>query len=284
MKIYKIVFIFFLAQLILPSILIAQPYKSIFGNDATQWNIKREIPDYLKTIIYKSFGDTTINAKLYKPVYEYDLPNIQKVGYLREDTIIGKIWFLFPDGEEKTIMDLTLNKNDTFFISETHWCIVDTVFLFEGNKNILLNEPINFGDTLKFIESIGPNNFFNFLAYYPLWLENAVILCSYKDNIQVYKNNNYQDCFLEWTSLIEINNTNESLVYPNPCSGKLTVKVNYPEKCNNIKIISSDGKVVFQSKKIQESNDFDISGLNTGIYFVHFTYNKVNYVRSVIKQ
>jgi hypothetical protein len=281
-KMYKIVLIFFLVQLLLPSIVTGQAYKSIFGNDTTQWNIKHEFPDYLQSIIYKSFGDTTINAKFYKPVYEYDLPKIKKVGYLREDTTIGKLWFLFPDGEEKMIMDLTLNKNDTFYSNKTHWSIVDTVFFYEGNKNIVFDEPINFGDTVKFIESIGPNNLFNFLEYFHIYPENAVILCSYKDNIQVYKNNNFQGCFLEWTSIVEINKSNEFVIYPNPCSDILTVKFNNPNKGSNIKIFSCDGKVVIQSNKIQEFNVFDITGLRAGIYFVHFTYNKVNSVRSVI--
>lgn len=238
----------------------------------------------MKTIIYKSYGDTTIDEKLYRPVFEYTLPNIRKVGYLREDTLLGKIWFLVPDSGEKLIMDLSLNKGDTFYINDTHWCLADTVFSIDGNKNIVFNEPINFGDTLKFIESIGPNNLFNFLEYYPFWLENAILLCAYKDNGLVYINQNHQNCFLVWTSLPEINDFNEFIIYPNPCSGKVTIKINNPDKCSIIRFISCDGKVVIQTKMIQQSNEIDLSGLNTGFYFIHFKYEDANYFRSVIKQ
>lgn len=266
----------------------SQGYKSVFGHDTTQWNIRFEIPDYAHTLIYRAYHDTLINSKNYKQVYECtdgsNCKDLNKVGYLREDTTIGKLWFLYISGEERLIMDLAINQNDTFVVDENTEYIVDTTYIIDAAKSIIFDSGLNYSDTLKFIESIGPNNMFYWLNN---WLdqETCTLLCSYKDNIQVYKNFNNSDCFVEWTSVKSHNKNEELLIYPNPNNGSFKIM----DKTQNItitsiKIINVFGAIVKTIQPVSIGQNVDIYDLKPGIYLIYLTTSTSIIYRTIIKE
>jgi hypothetical protein len=70
-------------------------------------------------------------------------------------------------------------------------------------------------------------------------------------------------------------NTSQGALYPNPCSYSffldLGANTNY-EQISNLRIMDYSGRQVFYSSSYNNAAGIDVSYLNTGIYFVSFTY------------
>lgn len=74
---------------------------------------------------------------------------------------------------------------------------------------------------------------------------------------------------------------NEVDVYPNPTEGKIFVNSTYIFNNAQVEVYSTSGKLVMKSKI--SNNSFDISELNTGLYFV-LIRNKSGYIyKSILK-
>ena len=78
-------------------------------------------------------------------------------------------------------------------------------------------------------------------------------------------------------------------VYPNPSAGKFTVELNDGAKGKTILIISNlVGKEVYRFETENEFRNFykevDLSALSDGVYFLHLSFNDINYVRAIVKQ
>src|ERR1035437_421241 len=119
---------------------LAQPYRSVFAKDTTQWNVICVILDWEPTFIYKAYGDTIIENKNYKFINKgYWNTFGDKYGYMREDITTGKLWFRSLDNNERLIMDLSLNKNDSFVFETGQKYSVDSVFYRGGRKYLSFN-------------------------------------------------------------------------------------------------------------------------------------------------
>jgi hypothetical protein len=277
MKTNKVFIIISLLLTLSVSNMLGQPYKSIFGNDTTQWNVVYRVPDIFPNFIYSSFGDTTINGKNYKFIYKgYWYYFGDKYGYLREDTLTGKIWFLSLDRNEQLIMDLSLVKSDTFdFAIDTKYT-VDTVFYKSGRKYISFNE--NSSDSILFIEGIGP---FNFLFSPEVWNPSyAQIRCMFKDNELVYHNTAYLDCIDTFTS-IDNTKINNFKAFPNPAINFITININN-EKLNIIELYNSSGlKILEQS--IKDKSPIYIGNIPSGLYFVRIRSKSEVFLSKLLK-
>jgi hypothetical protein len=119
---YLFIYIF----LIQSAILFGQPFESIFS-DSTRWNVYELVPDAGWTNVYYSSSDTTIDElmyhKLYRGyIYSPDQEVISEssfVGYVHEDTLSGKYWFLkdTESGLMKALfMDFSLEQGDSMAI------------------------------------------------------------------------------------------------------------------------------------------------------------------------
>src|SRR5690606_2780911 len=96
----------------------AQPYQSIFGKDSTMWSIEvacfgiSQHPEHHKTTYTVS-----INGNNYWKVIigEYGGYPPRDSFYLRENTMSGLVWFLYPpfDSADHLLMDFSLNLGDT---------------------------------------------------------------------------------------------------------------------------------------------------------------------------
>jgi hypothetical protein len=182
----------------------AQNYKSIFSQDTTRWNVYKCKPGAGITMTFYSHSDTVINLKSYHKIYgefifspEQPIGQGNVCGFVHEDTINGKYWFLkFDDNEytEGLFMDLSLNKGDTFIlISDFRFMwedsiIVDSVYM-DGSKRVIeLNTTHSdcFDDIkLRFIEGVGASNGFYMAEVneqpYPYSL-----ICKYNDDTLLF--------------------------------------------------------------------------------------------------
>jgi len=71
--------------------------------------------------------------------------------------------------------------------------------------------------------------------------------------------------------IVGVNNsiTPAMRLYPNPAKNKLTIELtNMPEKTSVVSIINVTGSVVYNSKLSNVTNEIDISGLQSGLYFI----------------
>jgi len=243
----------------------AQPYRSAFGKDTTQWNVICEILDWEPTFIYKAYGDTIIENKNYKFINKGFWNWFgDKYGYMREDITTGKLWFRpLIDNNERLIMDLTLNKNDSFVFESGQKYSVDTIFYRGGRKYLSFNG--NSRDSLQFIEGIGPSCFLSAeFAYIP---ERVKIRCKFEDNMLIYHNSEYINCFdtISGTGINE-KRINKFIVYPNPAANYLTVQsdLKYPYK---IEFYNNLGLKTLEYI-LNDKSPIYLDNIPSGIYFL----------------
>ena len=280
MKLIRLILICWLLMCGRNLITTAQPYKSVFAKDTTQWNVTYRIPDLMPTFIYKAYGDTIINAKNYKFLYKgYWYYFGEKYGYLREDTTTGKLWFLSLDNKEQVIMDLSLVKADTFTFPNDIQYTVDAVFYKAGKKYIAFNGVSK--DSVFFIEGIGPSNFLSFnQVTFPEW---AKIRCKFDDHKLVFHDQSYRNCIDTITGIDE-KQINNFIVYPNPVSKELFVEGNFKAKGYNLELYSVKGELVKTECLDSRINQYrvDVSNLKNGIYILHLIATSGKYEEQVI--
>ena len=264
-------------------------YKSVFGEDTTQWNVTYIIPDMMPTVLYKAFGDTIINEKNYKHLYQgfwyYSADNYDNYGYLREDTTTGKLWFLsLEDNNEQLMMDLSLTKGDTFVFPMDIQYTVDTVYYQDGKKYISF-----YGysyESIYFIEGIGPTNFLFFDEVYSdmsVYNDAAELRCKFDDNVLVYHNQEYDNC-VDTTVGISEKQINNFIVYPNPAGNFITIQFdnidkNYPYK---IEFYNSMGLRVLE-RIIDDNEPIYLQNIPSGIYFLRVSTNTELFLSKFIK-
>ena len=163
-------------------------------------------------------GDTTINSKIYSRLnfyfFSYHFFNeiicinnncINTSGnslLLREDSLKSKLFlYSIQSQKEYVIMDLDLAKNDSFKIKKDNGTlsfIVDSIYSSNGRKVVEFSDfrkyNLQGSVKLKFIEGIGPNwgFFYAFNDY------NDLLLCSYKNEKEVYKVSENSECYYHW--------------------------------------------------------------------------------------
>jgi len=238
---------YLLIGLILNSIVSSgQPFRTIFSKDTTLWNVFECEPDAGGTIAYYSFSDTIINSKTYHKIYREFIYNSDQpigkgdvCGFVNEDTINGKYWFLkFDNYESKEclFMDLGLNEGDTFLlISDFRFMwektvIVDSVYMDNDKRVIEFNKFLTNCieiPKLKFIEGVGAINGFYMGENYEQPYVYSLI-CKYNNDTLFYsgESNINGNCFIEQYGGISQNELNINiLVYPNPSSSLVSVEI-----------------------------------------------------------
>jgi hypothetical protein len=181
----------------------AQPYQSVFGPDTTKWDsfwCNISLPD-IYTVFVTNNDTTFIDGKTYRISYSFNgcNPNfIEKCGFLREDTLTGKLWHL-PNREnskEFLAMDLELQKADTFSMKDSpfyinpRYLIVDSVYYSNEKKVVRFKKAIGClkNSELFFIEGIGPGYGLNPLGYSDV---DALLLKHHNDSL-VYTSPSYE--------------------------------------------------------------------------------------------
>lgn len=255
----------------------SQAYKSLFGQDSTQWNIANfYFPGFWFTDSFIAKEDTVINGQVYKAIHSQNsqfLPSY--IGSLREDTIQGKAWFRsWVDTTERLVMDLSLMVGDSIVLGETSMSynvVVDSVFYLSNRKHIRLAHQYytNLGDqTFMFIEGEVSTMGFYFYDNDLGYTESSYLLCTHKDGVETYK---FSDtCFIMSTATNKIVEPLNFTVFPNPVGNFLNIEISENDTQNYIcQLIDITGKTL-QTIDLQSNNENRIIVENypSGIYFL----------------
>ena len=252
---------------------------------------------------YSISGDSIIDSKMYKIVwyqyfntdnsesiqcmlYDRYLSPIKEIyGFLREDTVLKRVYELLPEYCSKEILsyDFSLQQGDSFKISgfhDTSYCqlgksmridIVKITTLFDGT---MVKSFYNNYESIQFIEGVGSEQGpFHMLEVF----ESATRLLYMKENDNIM----YSYCMQG----LQVNLKAENIkIYPNPCSQILNIE-NTNEEINSISIYNMQGQVIENKcKKRSESRfEFNVSDYKQGIYIIE-VHGKSTFHYKIIKQ
>jgi hypothetical protein len=128
----------------------------------------------------------TIEDKYALKVFESEQGSTSNLfGYLKEDTNTGKLWFRSLDEKERLIMDLSLEKSDTFYFGfdDSLLYTVDAISYSAVKKYVSFKGESN--DSILFIGGVGSSNFFYF--EYVFQPEQAQIRCEKRQSISLHE-------------------------------------------------------------------------------------------------
>jgi hypothetical protein len=72
-------------------------------------------------------------------------------------------------------------------------------------------------------------------------------------------------------------------VYPNPANNQVTITTNLSDDMS-LMMYDITGKLILTKSTFNNQTDLDISGVNSGVYFIHLTSGNKKYVHKLIKQ
>ena len=250
-------------------------------------------------------------------LYQYFNPNYGGYGegYVREDTMTGRIYRYMPNSEEEfLICDMTLNVGDTFKLpvfGYYHWyseegcdIIVKQIDTIAGRKIIEFYNISNpsyshfYPDEngwphgveayyrskniyLKFIEGVGP-------IYGPLGYVNSlepylgVVLCVQRDDSLYYMTSELLGCFQFG---VKINEFESQIIniYPNPTNDFIRIEISDEKTGGKLFIMNSIGMVVYQENLQKNPIKLNISHLPAGFYSILYETSKERSVSKFIK-
>jgi hypothetical protein len=275
---------------------IAQPYQSIFGKDSTSWAFEfYNLPGKLMEVA-KISKDTLISDTVYKIV---DLSTMR--GFMREDTITGKVWYrgenFFADpnpryelwANEVLIFDYSLEPGDSFDVSNHQYMDtshryskVDSVKYINGRKYIYFDMAdvnwVNSGITEQYVmvEGSGGNMsplwkchlYETFNVYFTQYL-----LCYYKDGIKTgYENGRYAGECSPTMGIGESDlNKGDISIYPNPATNNVFLTFKGKEQRVNIAMYDVVGKLISREDAIMIGDypyQIAMGNLASGVYIV----------------
>ena len=249
----------------------------------------------LDGVVYSIAGDTLINGKKMKKVYN---PN-QYYAAIYEDTLNAKYFVVYEsDTEEKLFMDFSAKEGDEIMVSDkysSHKILVDSIWLDDSNRKIvsIRNKCGHIAD--DWIEGIGSsmNALIPFVTGYchadgrfeslaRVVVGDSIVYEQLSEvdckNIETYFKNsepNYNS--------INTSKTNDNIcVYPNPAKDFLLVDTETFD-CHTYEIITAGGSVL-QNGELLPS--IDISRLPQGAKFIVVKNNngEIVYSNKFIKQ
>lgn len=269
-------------------------YSSFFGSESTEWHVEDMNYDvYGQNYRYLIRGDTIISGMNYKKMevhrvmatapqtyFESGIDSSLS-GFVREDTIEGKLWVrngLTENGDD-LIVNLSLNIGDTFYYRDNRGFgiyVVHDVFMDSlGRKVIAFNDGYY---QFFFIESVGASTFFGRVN---LGLYSTVI-CIFHDDTLTYRNNNLSDidtgnCWSAYRLGVEGTAKNNIKIYPNPAYNYIKVDDN---KLKCVQIYDQKGVLIAEAS----NSIVDMTGKPSGLYvIVAITDDKIIY-KKIIKK
>ncbi|MEI8274225.1 MAG: hypothetical protein WCG08_16550 [Paludibacter sp.] len=270
----------------------SQSYKSVFASDTTRWNVFQLSIEMGWTNAYYCTSDTiTINEKLYKVLYKDILHNQSQklapnkdniIGYLREDSINGKLW-LYRNAKdisnpEILVMNMSLKVGDSIPIinsisSDSFIYNKVTAIYYENNRKIIELDREHFNwfsatyEKIKFIEGIGTN--YGFENPYSF-----LLLCKYGNGKSIFSSAN--NCYFEGT-WGEVKNPSfqDIRILKNDTENKMTI---YSSTENDLKIqvIDNTGRIVDNFNVVGNVCSHSISKYSKGIYLIKICDLKTN--------
>lgn len=258
--------------------LFAQPYQSIFYKDTTKWISFECIIDINLYNLSSVYNDTIINSKEYKMIDEIWIcapDHHTKSGFIREDTLTGKVWFK-PNFDEDNnrdeflIMDLGLQVGDTFkFTTSTYLqkqieLLVDSIY-YEDSRKIIQFEPYyNYCmSVLCFVEGVGPNNG---ISYSNESLERNALIFKYHNDQLVYTSDNYDIVGYKDNCGVGVGILKEQIFFNIQSVGDLEVDllIHENQQLVQLTVYNINGKQVYSRTLSQGNNQICLN--NHGIH------------------
>ena len=87
---------------------------------------------------------------------------------------------------------------------------------------------------------------------------------------------------LEYTEGVGEQNGSQTLIYPNPVNDKLTVEAE--EAIGTVEIYNLMGAMVYSQKNCGNKVEINTTDLQSGIYFIRLTNDKVSETRRFVKE
>jgi hypothetical protein len=198
--------------------------------------------------------------------------------FIRESENNSSVYMFSPiNNKEYKIMDLDLQKSDTFLISKDNidTLIVDSTYIKDNRKHIQFNFTFNFAggeEKFEFIEGVGTNFGLFYYGMNPTEIATRFyLLCAHKDNELTYSNTNLYyagRCNIFWT-----NAKNRSIqkirVFPNPSFGKVMIisEENVNESVE-INIYNSNGSLIQSLNKSYLPQSVNMEAYPKGLYIL----------------
>lgn len=280
---------FFLLFIVSTGVASGQPYDSMFGSTSTMWIIKWYNLDFggNDTIVVEK--DTLAFGFNWKKIIKTNSYGFFESGaLLREDTLIGKVWYRpLEPGWDTTYLafDFDLEEGDTFDLSSNYdpWLtsvLVDSTDFTDTGKRIRFHPFIEQGENITFIEGVGGNQG-------PIYKESSgllqpYLLCAYKDGVQTYSNISYEGNCSPPTSINLIEPATAIEVYPNPVEDILHIKNVSEIDLEKVEIYDALGRKV-SSEWYHTTINFN--GLLPGLYYIRLIASKRQIIyKSVLHQ
>jgi hypothetical protein len=207
----------------------------------------------------------------------------EPLGYLHEDTLSRKVFYIDYTGNEILLYDFSLVEGDVFQTTLDDVLIVDSVQLKDGTfrKRIVLG----YYDVHLFswIEGIGSH--FGGLLWTDWRFKNkhipeAHLLCYFENDSLLYRNDGY---FISYDgcnySFTDVNTeTIKSLIpriYPNPARDELNISLpdNF-QNCHTISILDLSGRLLLQEVHCGNEFRLNVRNLKPGLYFLQVINQK----------
>ncbi len=232
------------------------------------------------TYSLKLEGDTTISNIDYKKMYiSYDSANTQWLqieNYLREDSL-NRVYHKDAYGDEQLLYDFNYELGDTV----PYWCdvivtAIDTIYLEnnEPRRRMRLESEVVSGwlTTYHWIDGIGSTaGLLTPMGSHCTTDHLEFLQCYYYDSELSYP---LEEICFTVTPTEEISQSDEIKVYPNPTSGILAIEsLRSDWTVENIQLFSPLGEQVRTIEKQGELNQFDISELPNGMYYLILQLN-----------
>jgi hypothetical protein len=268
----------------------AQPYRSMFGHDSTNWTVEwANLDMFGAKEVLSVRKDTVIDGLTYKKL-DYLYPGPSGPCFLREDTTTGKVWFRYLREsihmeEEELAYDFSLNVGDSFNASNMNTGydssfigVVDSVTWKDGRKYIYLNYRYYYWnptemlyEPITFIEGIGTN-------MGPAWKQyhggyrHQYLMCSTLDGEQSsYRNIHYDGDCPELdeppSSTHEPKGGNILQVTPNPAY-RYVLLSGMTQGRKLVRIFTVEGKCIASHTTTLLEFTLDVEWLHSGLYIV----------------
>jgi len=266
--------------------LFAEEYKSVVKEDTSIWYVAHQqlAGNLMDTLIAMEKEGNWINIYAHGQYYFEDSTYLGKV---QESSLHDKIWYIPPEETDSILVyDMTLEKGDTFILHGQPGQ-VDTVYFKNNRKHIEFNVHTYWGDSIQFIEGIGPN--VSFIYFYEnSGIHAPYVACKFNNNAHVYAVDNpehFVGCTFNTSGVWE--NSVEDFpvqIYPNPFNDHLKVTgVNNNEF--GLKIVDVCGNIVID-KRLYNNTTLNTGMLVKGFYIAKLINikNKNSYNFKLIKQ
>jgi hypothetical protein len=207
-----------------------------------------------------------------------------------------KTWLLpLGEVEEHLLYDFSVTPEQTVSVTnpsgfgiQMKVTSVDSIEVY-GVKRLRIQLKGLYNDSITdtWIEKIGSMHGILSSCYdIPGWKNN--VLCVKENDQQIFRNENYPNCFYTIKRLTNIEQTNEQhkiVLYPNPITNKLIIS-NQSGKLEKIdmKVFDTNGRLVYSQVIEELSTEIDVSTIPVGYYFIQIKANNSIITKEFFKQ